>query len=390
MGNIVKIPNMVENSGIGFPMSGVIENSESSVGITFSNLMIGGYQEFSTIEDRDKLPVDISPTKIPQINFDQFSSGRRRVGMTAHIVGENKDYRLVPFGFFGNGGEDNVQEWLDSPVHVRVLSLDPRKVVSYGSFIPGHGYNTIGPITGTPENYTVITGTTISNIVDPTIYSGDVVSPWVEIVAGDTIKSVTFSGTTQYIEANNGNIYETDINWVQLMGNQFQIGISNHSFQRITYPDFDVEDIDSVDYNVSEILYGSGIDYPPAKINIVVIDLTSSDDMHHIVELPQDLNENECGVIYKIIVKENNMSEGDKNLMLYSENQKIYSSNTRTEVDGSYFFPLETLESVELIWDGFDYIVFNMVKQEYVSQYPQTFENIDNEPYILRDPNELL
>jgi hypothetical protein len=55
------------------------------------------------------------------------------------------------------------------------------------------------------------------------------------------------------------------------------------------------------------------------------------------------------------------------------------------------------MESVEIIWDGYDYLVTNMVKQGYVALNAKSFIEMDpnvdplyDTCYIQRDINQLL
>ena len=53
---------------------------------------------------------------------------------------------------------------------------------------------------------------------------------------------------------------------------------------------------------------------------------------------------------------------------------RIISANIYTRViDDGYFFPLETLESVELLYDGYDWLVVNTQKQQYVQADPVNY-----------------
>ena len=111
MSNIANIPF---SSSYTFSTPLEIAGSGSTYGIVFSNEMVGGYQEFPTISERDNIPVsNYIPGRSfsPSINEDLFSSGRRRVGMTAYILSNNTAYRLIPWGYYGNGGTLGGSDW---------------------------------------------------------------------------------------------------------------------------------------------------------------------------------------------------------------------------------------------------------------------------------------
>ena len=82
--------------------------------------------------------------------------------------------------------------------------------------------------------------------------------------------------------------------------------------------------------------------------------------------------------------------------MVHSTN-RIISVNAKTKVGTDYFLPLETMESVELIWDGFDYLVTNLTKQGYTSLNAKNYLSLDSniDPlfdtgFIERNINNLL
>jgi hypothetical protein len=53
---------------------------------------------------------------------------------------------------------------------------------------------------------------------------------------------------------------------------------------------------------------------------------------------------------------------------------RIIAANINTKLtNAGYFFPLETLESVELLYDGYDWLVVNTQKQQYVQATPVNY-----------------
>lgn len=220
---------------------------------------------------------------------------------------------------------------------------------------------------------------------------------WVRLSRGlsTNVNEVTFSGTTQTIVLDDGTTFTTDINNLYLTGDQFLNGISNHSFQKITSDDFITTNIGLNTVELANII--SGIDVIPTKTNMVVIDLVGVVDSNYVVSLPNILSENESGVTYKIIVKRNNIPSINKFLLLYSkgldDKYKIYSTSIKTETQDGYFIPLETLESIDIIFDGTDFLVTNITKQRYVSSNAVSYLDLDvnyNNDYIVRNLGELL
>jgi hypothetical protein len=215
----------------------------------------------------------------------------------------------------------------------------------------------------------------------------------------NNVVDVTFTGTTQTIRLNDNTTFSTDINNVELDGQKYLIGISNHSFQKIT-TGWTQTVISGLTYNVSNLTYGTT--QKPTKQNIIVVDLNTTDNYHHLVQLPTGLTTNHSGAIYKFIAKntKNTTTGGtpnlDKFLMVYSNSAPIFATNVKTEYNGSYFLPLEAMESVEMIWDGADFLVTNINKQPYVALNAKDFtqlgvaDELFNTNYLERDINNLL
>lgn len=219
-------------------------------------------------------------------------------------------------------------------------------------------------------------------------------SNWYKLTEGAAITGYTLNGTIATIGMGDGGSFNIDINDVELNGPQYSIGVSNHSYQLIT-SGWTQEVISGDTYNTYDVIFGDLTQ--AAKQNIVVIDLNTSEDYHHLVFLPTGLTVNDAGIIYKVIAKSSNNSNLDKYLMVYSPVERIIATNIKTKYNDSYFLPLETMESVEIIWDGYDYLVTNMVKQGYVALNAKNFIQMDNavDPlfdtcYIERNINNLL
>jgi hypothetical protein len=209
----------------------------------------------------------------------------------------------------------------------------------------------------------------------------------------NNVVDVTFTGTTQTIRLNDNTTFSTDINNVELDGQKYLIGISNHSFQKIT-TGWTQTVISGLTYNVSNLTYGTT--QKPTKQNIIVVDLNTTDNYHHLVQLPTGLTTNHSGAIYKFIAKNTKNTNLSKFLMVYSNSAPIFATNVKTEYNGSYFLPLEAMESVEMIWDGADFLVTNINKQPYVALNAKDFTQLGaSDPlfstnYLERDINNLI
>lgn len=194
--------------------------------------------------------------------------------------------------------------------------------------------------------------------------------------ASITITGVTYSGTVQTISLSDGNSFTTDINNVTLAGSQYSVGISNHAYQLITTNDTEIA-VSGETYNVATV---AGENYVPAKTNVIIVSGIIS-DKNFLLEMPE-LTSNEAGVIYKIIAKDISGVIDNKYFMVYSGANRIIGANIKSKVGDAYFVPLETLESLELVWDGSDYIITNIIKQAYTSLNAKDFLslNTSNDP----------
>ena len=137
-----------------------------------SILLNGGFQEMPETVDMYEIPVETTGNGFgtPKITMDGFGSGRRRVGMLVHVLAEKKIYKLIPQGYYGNGGEYGLTEWNALTDTEKYEKLSPTATYN-ASYTP-------------PNNYTEST---------PTGAAGDC---WVELslgIDGNPITDVTYS-----------------------------------------------------------------------------------------------------------------------------------------------------------------------------------------------------
>jgi len=100
---------------------------------------------------------------------------------------------------------------------------------------------------------------------------------------------------------------------------------------------------------------------------------------NYIVVLPPFVSANDESRVIKFVTKRNNLNNIN-DLIVASKwvssgtQDRIIASNINTRLtNAGYFFPLETLESVELLYDGFDWLVVNTQKQQYVQATPVNY-----------------
>jgi len=86
--------------------------------------------------------------------------------------------------------------------------------------------------------------------------------------------------------------------------------------------------------------------------------------------LPSDLGELDAGLTFKFICKQSVLDYTTSRFVIASNNE-IYNATEKTYDDyfGNYFVTLNSAEMVELYWDGYSYIVTNILRQPYINMY---------------------
>lgn len=116
------------------------------LGVTHSINNIGGLQEFISTAERNNIPMipnsaSAAPYNGFTLNDDKWSSGRRRVGMMAYVIEEDKLYTLKPVGYFGNGGNLTEADWDAAPEWERAVRIDPANAFVKEAASPANGFN---------------------------------------------------------------------------------------------------------------------------------------------------------------------------------------------------------------------------------------------------------
>jgi hypothetical protein len=117
-----------------------------------------------------------------------------------------------------------------------------------------------------------------------------------------------------------------------------------------------------------------------AKLTYVVLDVVNTGSTeNYVVVLPPFVSANDESRVIKFVTKRNNLNNAT-DLMVASKwtsggtQDRIIAANINTKLaNAGYFFPLETLESVELLYDGYDWLVVNTQKQQYVQATPVNY-----------------
>ena len=123
-----------------------LSHSAATEGLVHSVALKGGYQEFTSLTERNQIPLFLNESVTYTgftISDDVLSSGRRRVGMLVFIIETQKFYNLIPVGFFGNGGSLGETEWLALPEWERALRIDPSGTYCSEGATPVNGFTAV-------------------------------------------------------------------------------------------------------------------------------------------------------------------------------------------------------------------------------------------------------
>jgi len=149
------------------------DGNNLSKGILHSFYLIGGHTEVPALTDLYEIPIAPDSGSV-YAGFSQngdggWSTGRRRIGQTVYVIEEDKTYRLIPKGYWGNGGSLQMTDWQALSEADKAILVDPMATITYG----------IG--NGPPFPPPALTQTG----------SGVAADCWVEIVGGDVKLSNT-------------------------------------------------------------------------------------------------------------------------------------------------------------------------------------------------------
>lgn len=117
-----------------------------------------------------------------------------------------------------------------------------------------------------------------------------------------------------------------------------------------------------------------------AKTTYVVIDVVDpTSTSNYITVLPEFSSSVDESRVIKFVTKRNNL-EVKNDLIVGAKwlsdgnTNRIMSTNLKTKLDGSgFFYPLETLESTDFIYDGSDWLAISVQKQNYINHQPVNY-----------------
>jgi hypothetical protein len=196
---------------------------------------------------------------------------------------------------------------------------------------------------------------------------------------GTAVTGVTLTNTILEIQNSDSTTVQVDMD--PSTASQSKEGVTTHGFLFLDETAFTGTTFNTV-FTTSSITDNVQVYYLDnsqltAKLTYVVLDIgdLTTTAQNKVLVLPQLTGSFESKVI-KFIMKRNELDDV-YDVMIGSKwisggnSDRIIASNINTKLTNSgYFFPLEPLESVEILYDGYDWLVVNTQKQQYVQATP--------------------
>jgi hypothetical protein len=326
----------------------------------------------------------INPTDRMIVKIYVVDQSNGNHGVTWYTEGtQNYSFVLTSTGVMGgtSGSSGYSFNW------VGVWDGDPIT----GSTI-SYGFNDVVYYNGTSYIYTNLTPSGIGSIPPDSNTAWSVMtisgSSGLSGSSGSSGESVAVTGLTlngTLLEIQNSDSTSASVDLDPATSSQSKEGLTTHGFAFLdetmftsaqpfhsffggvssTYADIKVFELHEVDLT--------------AKTTYVVLDVVETGStFNYVVILPLLTNDFESKVI-KFVTKRNNLNNLNDLLvgskwMSGGNYNRIIATNIKTRLtDYGYFFPLETMESIEILFDGYDWLVVNTQKQQYIQANPANY-----------------
>ena len=233
-------------------------------------------------------------------------------------------------------------------------------------------------------------------------YSYVITSVGVDYV-NTTVTGLTINNTVLEVGSSDGSSVNLDLNPTD--STQVKDGVTTHGYVFIDETNFTAQPFNAVFDTSSKIettmFHELDINDFDSKLTYVVLDvvnLTSTNN--YIVLLPSFNPTNDESRVIRFLTKRNNLE--NKNDLCFASKwvsngtvDRIISTNLKTKLqDAGFFYPLESVESTDLLYDGSDWLVNNVQKQGYISYQPVNYlldgDNGTSGQYKNRDLEDLM
>lgn len=200
--------------------------------------------------------------------------------------------------------------------------------------------------------------------------------------SGASVTGATLTNTI--LELQNSDNTTVQVEFDPSTSSQSKEGVTTHGFLFLDETAFTGDTFNNV-FTTSAITDNIQVYYLDnsqltAKLTYVVLDIGNFTTVseNKVLVLPQLTGSFESKVI-KFIMKRNDLDD-NRDVMIGSKwissgnSDRIIAANINTKLTNSgYFFPIEPLESVEILYDGYDWLVVNTQKQQYVQATPVNY-----------------
>ena len=200
--------------------------------------------------------------------------------------------------------------------------------------------------------------------------------------SGASVTGATLTNTI--LELQNSDNTTVQVEFDPSTASQSKEGVTTHGFLFLDETAFTGDTFNNV-FTTSAITDNIQVYYLDnsqltAKLTYVVLDIGNftTVSQNKVLVLPQLTGSFESKVI-KFIMKRNELDD-NRDVMIGSKwisggnSDRIIAANINTKLTNSgYFFPIEPLESVEILYDGYDWLVVNTQKQQYVQATPVNY-----------------
>ena len=205
--------------------------------------------------------------------------------------------------------------------------------------------------------------------------------------SGTSGESGTVTGvelTNSVLEITNSDSSTISVDFDPSNDTQNKNGVTTHGFIFLDETSFSAQPFNDVfemsSINTATMFYQFNLSDFSAKTTYVVLDVVDTGStLNYITILPEFTDSNDDGRVIKFITKRNNL-EVKNDLIVSSKwvsggtTNRIMSTNLKTKLeDSGFFYPLETLESTDLLYDGSDWLAVNVQKQSYFNYQPVNY-----------------
>lgn len=197
-----------------------------------------------------------------------------------------------------------------------------------------------------------------------------------------SVTGMTLSGTILEIQNSDNTSQSVDFDPSDAL--QSKEGVTTHGFKFVDETSFSQIPFDSLmgttGTSYSDVMHLEILETDlTAKTTYIVLDVVNTGSTMNYVLLLPNLSSDYEGKLIKFVTKRNGLVVYNDILVASKwvnsgNDYRIIATNLKTRViNVGYFVPLETLETTEILFDGFDWLVTDVQKQGYIMYQPGNY-----------------